>query len=338
MRRSFDVSVCNWHGPKTGVNGPCAPSTKLYGLDARTCEVSATLARAEASDVNSGWLRTLALSIAGGVAMSGTPRARARAQPAQNDAAFEVASVKENHSGDAGQNFSITLGAYRLTNATARMFMRQAFRVQDFQIIGAPSWTDVDRFDVTAKIPGGASPSAVPQMLQALLRDRFALTVHHEMREMPIFALVLNRPNGTLGPSLFRTPSAAVTECADAARRASRSAPDRSDGKPCGIGITGGTISAGNASLTQLLGLLSPLVGRVTVDRTQLAGTFDYTLSWTPDQSEDRRASPGGERPIDPNTLSLFSAIQEQLGLKLESAKGPVDVIVIDRVERPTSD
>jgi len=265
------------------------------------------------------------------------PRA-IHAQAAQKEVAFEVASVKENHSGGGAQAFSITPdGSYRLTNATARMFVRQAYRLQDFQIVGAPSWTDVDRFDVTAKSPSGVGEAAVPGMLQALLRNRFALVVHNEMRVMPIYALVLDRSHGTLGPHLARTPSAASAECV--ARRSSRSAPDRSDGKPCGIGITGGgNIAAGDATLSQLLGLLSPMVGRTTVDRTRLVGTFDYTLNWTPDQFQDRRASQDRERPLDPNGTSIFTAIQEQLGLKLESTRGPVDVLVIDHVEKPTPD
>ena len=256
---------------------------------------------------------------------------------AQKDVAFEVASVKESHAGDGAQTFSITPdGSYRLTNATARMFIRQAYRLQDFQIVGAPSWTDVDRFDVTAKSPSGVDSAAVPGMLQTLLRDRFALVVHSEMREMPIYALVLDRPNGTLGPHLARTSSAASSECA--ARRSSRSASDRSDGRPCGIGISGSTIVAGDATLSQLLGLLSPMVGRTTVDRTQLAGTFDYTLNWAADQFQDRTASPDRERLLDPNGPSIFTALQEQLGLRLESTKGPVEVIVIDHIEKPKPD
>jgi uncharacterized protein (TIGR03435 family) len=258
-------------------------------------------------------------------------------QADQKPLSFEVASVKENHSGDGAQTFSITPdGSYRLTSATARMFIRQAYRLQDFQVVGAPSWTDVARYDVTAKSPSGVGEAAVPGMLQTLLRDRFGLVVHNEMREMPIYALALDRSNGALGPHIARTPSAASAECV--ARRSSRSAPDRSDGKPCGIGITGGSIVAGDATLSQLLGLLSPMVGRTTVDQTQLGGTFDYTLSWTPDEFQDRTASRDRERPIDPNAPSLFRALQEQLGLKLESTRGSVDVLVIDHVEKPTPD
>ena len=115
--------------------------------------------------------------------LRGAPWAE-RSPQDQKPLAFEVASVKPNHSGDGAQVFSITPdGSYRLTNATARMFIRQAFRVQDFQILGAPSWTDVDRFDVTAKAPSGTGATAVPGMLQTLLRDRFALFVHNDVRE-----------------------------------------------------------------------------------------------------------------------------------------------------------
>ena len=279
--------------------------------------------------------RSLASISAAVVWTLGAPHA-VHAQAAKQ-VAFEVVSVKENHSGDGAQTLSITPdGSYRVTNATARMFIRQAYRVQDFQIIGPPSWTDVDRFDVTAKSPTGVDVAAVPGMLQALLQDRFALRAHNEMREMPIYALVLDRADGSLGSHIARTPSAAAAECV--ARRSSRAAPDRSDGKPCGISIAGGNIVAGDATLSQLLGLLSPMVGRTAVDRTQLAGTFDYTLSWAPDQFQDRTGSPDRERPIDPDAPSLFSALQEQLGLKLESTKGSVSVLIIDHVEKPTPD
>jgi uncharacterized protein (TIGR03435 family) len=248
---------------------------------------------------------------------------------------FEVASVKPNRSGDVRQEFSVSPdGSYRLTNGTARMVIRQAYRVQDFQIVDAPPWTDIDRFDVTARAPGGAGAAAIPDMLQGLLRERFGLRVHRAKRDMPQYVLVVRRRDGVLGPGLRRTPAVALAECA----AQPGVAPKRSDGRPCGIGITGGTITAGNATLGQLLGLPSPLVGRTAINKTQLEGAFDFELTWTLDQFADTRTTVSSERAVDPNGPSLFTALQEQLGLKLESKKGPVDVLVIDHVEHPTED
>jgi uncharacterized protein (TIGR03435 family) len=182
-------------------------------------------------------------------------------------------------------------------------------------------------------------------MLQSLLRERFGLSAHRGMRVMPVYALLVSRRDGVVGPHLRRTSAEASTECA--AQRASRSAPNRSDGRPCGIGITGGTIKAGDATLAQLLGLLSPLVGRVAVNKTQLEGAFDFELTWTPDQLRDFKPSadlPPGTLPringvpFDPDGPSLFTALREQLGLKLESERGPVEVLVIDHVEKPAPD
>jgi uncharacterized protein (TIGR03435 family) len=251
--------------------------------------------------------------------------------------AFEVASVKHHRSGDIEQDFATTPdGSFRLTNATARMFIRQAYRLQDFQILDAPPWTELDRFDVRARAPRGATTAALPGMLQSLLQERFRLLAHREMRDMPIYALAMNRRDGALGPNLRRTPPEASAVCA--AQRASRDAPPRSDGRLCGIGITGGSVRAGDATLGQLLGLLSPVVGRTSIDKTRLAGTFDYELNWSAEQLSAPPAASDApsERAINPNGASVFTALQEQLGLKLESTKGPVEVLVIDHIERPT--
>jgi uncharacterized protein (TIGR03435 family) len=282
---------------------------------------------------------TFLLTVAGIVAIGAVNTLRAQAPAADaKSPAFEVASVKSNRSGDLRQEFSVTPnGNVRLTNATVRMLIRMAYRVQDFQILGSPPWTDIDRFDVTARAPVGTTAAAVPQMGRALLQDRFALLAHADMRDMLMYALVVSSRGRPLGPRIRRTPSAASAECA--AKRANGEAPVRSDGRPCGISIAGGTITAGDATLGQLLGLLSPLMGRVAVDKTQLNGTFDYNLNWTLDQfvATGTLGVPN-ERPIDPNGPSLFTAVQEQLGLKLESTKGPVDVLVIDHVEKPSED
>jgi uncharacterized protein (TIGR03435 family) len=225
-------------------------------------------------------------------------------------------------------------GSLRLTNATARMFIRLAYRVQDFQIADAPNWTDAERFDVDARAPGGSSADRTPEMVQAMLADRFGLRVHHEMREMPTYALRIVRPDGSLGPSLQRTTAERAAECG---RSDVPGGPKRSDQRPCGAQTGGATIRAGNATLGELAGLLSPMVGRVTLDKTGLSGRFDYLLEWTPDQLANR-STPAllNGRAVDPNGPSLFAALQEQLGVRLEASRDVVPVLVIDAIHRPS--
>ncbi len=169
-------------------------------------------------------------------------------------------------------------------------------------------------------------------MLRGLLEERFQLRTHFESREQPIYALVLSDENGELGPQLRRR----TVECAAIAA-------GTATGEPCGGQIVPGRVFSRGVSIPQLvsgLARLMPNVGRLVVDRTGLTGTYDLDLTWTPDQlpSADRNTMPMPTAPIDPNGPSLFTALQEQLGLKLESARGPVPVLMIDSVDLPTAD
>jgi uncharacterized protein (TIGR03435 family) len=191
--------------------------------------------------------------------------------------------------------------------------------------------------------PNGPPP-ALALMLQTLLAERFKLAVHNDRREMPIYALVLARRDGKLGPQL----RASATDCAAlmAATRARGGPPTPcapGERPPCGLRMFPGNFSGGSATITQLTNALARFVSRTVVDRTGLTGNYDVDLQWTPDQMPQglRGDAPPGAPPlptIDPNGPSIFTAVQEQLGLKLESTKGPVDVLVIDRAERPTDD
>jgi uncharacterized protein (TIGR03435 family) len=259
------------------------------------------------------------LAMAGLSAQTATPR-------------FDAVSIKANRSGDSQQILSIAPdGSYTLTNATVRMLIRQAYRVQEFQIADAPDWTETERFDVKARAPAGSTAAAVPDMVRSLLEERFGVVARRETREMPVFVLTLARENA-LGPRLRRTAPDAAAVCA--ASRTSSSAASRRDGLPCGIGTTGGTITAGDASLSQLAGLLSPIVGRVTIDGTGLTGTFDFDLNWTPDPFFR-----GPSVPVaDPAAPTLFTALQEQLGLRLASQRAPTEILLIERIHEPTQD
>ena len=268
-----------------------------------------------------------------------TPAAQSAAAEAQKLPAFDVASVKPNTSGD-GRVLMMPQpgGRLNLVNVPLRLLIRNAYRLQDFQIVGGPDWLNTARFDIVAKAEGGnPSQDELQLMLRSLLADRFKLVVRSEKREMPIYALVPARSDGKLGTQLR-------TSDADCSGPASAPAGPPAPGQMprCGFMVGFGNLKARGSTLAALASTLSTFAGRVVIDRTALDGGYDIDLTWTPDQIP--RAQ-GGDQPvqvngttIDPNGPSLFTALQEQLGLKLESTKGPVDVLVVDRAERPTED
>jgi uncharacterized protein (TIGR03435 family) len=229
---------------------------------------------------------------------------------------FDVASVKPNTSGDDSVARTPSPGGVSITNATLQMMMRWAYRIQDDQIINGPSWLTSARFDVVGKAETSVSEEVLLRsMLRALLVDRFMLVVHNETRKLPIYALVPVRKDGQFGPRLRRS-----SDCAT---------PLEQQSTRCWPKVVPGNVSVRGAAMQGLTVSLSVFVGRTVVDRTGRAGMFDVDLTWTPDL---------GSQAADPNSPSLFTALQEQLGLKLESTKGPVDVLVIDHVEKPMPD
>ena len=265
------------------------------------------------------------------------------------DPKFEVASVKPNTSGDGRVMIGVQPGGrYTATNVPLRFLIRNAYGIQDFQLVGAPDWIDSERFDIIAKaesdigppVPGGP-PSPIQLMLRSLLGDRFKLSLHSEIWELPIYALVLARPDGKLGPQLqpTKTDCSALAGARGRGRGGLPAEPPMAAGRPvCGMRMMPGQLAGGGFPISLLAQQLSQSAQRVVVDRTGLTGNYDFDLKWTPDQLP-QGAPPGAPVPaIDPNGPSLFTAVQEQLGLKLESTKGPVDVFVVDRVERPTAD
>jgi uncharacterized protein (TIGR03435 family) len=255
---------------------------------------------------------------------------------------FEAASVKSNRSGATDIRWTFVNGRFTAVNVTLKALVSSAFGspqqpLADFQIAGGPPWLDSARFDVLAQVPEATTgdnrttmTASTLGMLRSLLAARFRLRTHVESREQPIYALVVRDKDGALGPQLRRR----TVDCAAIAA-------GTATGEPCGGQIVPGRVSARGVSIPQLvsgLARLMPDVGRLVVDRTGLTGTYDMDLTWTSDQlpSADRDATPMPAAPIDPDGPSLFTALQEQLGLKLESARGPVDVVVIDSVQPPS--
>jgi uncharacterized protein (TIGR03435 family) len=207
-----------------------------------------------------------------------------------------------------------------------------------YQVIGGPQWIDSDRFDIVAKGMARGTLGANRSMVRALLQDRFGLVVHSESRAVPIYALVVARKNGALGPQLVRTS----VDC-EALRAARGNRPPLPpEARPsCGFVFAPGYMTGGAVTLREFAAALVRRVDRTVVDRTGITDRFNLKLQWTPETMP--QLIPGGPPPgapplPDPHGPSIFTAVQEQLGLKLDSTRGPVEVLVIDRVEHPTPD
>ncbi len=246
------------------------------------------------------------------------------AQEPQRPLTFDVTSVKSNTSGEQGGSSSARPGLYRGVNVTLRRVIGLAYRpVQE--ITGGPAWIDSERFDIEGRVDGTPTQPEMLEMLRSLLADRFKLVVHKEVRQMPAFALVVARADGRLGPQLRRTEPCLAP-------------PPRPDTRPSagprcgGFSVGNGSLTGTGVTTTQLAAELpSATEGRYVVDRTGLGGAFDVSVTWNANA-----LTPTGEPA---NTApSVFAAIQEQLGLRLEPTTAPIDVIVIDRVDRPAAD
>jgi len=266
---------------------------------------------------------------------------------------FEVASVKQNRSGDLGLGFDLpATRRFTATNVPLRDLIRFAFDVDDTRLVGGPDWIKSDRFDIVATsdqdiptwTPAGP-PSMLLSMLRSLLKERFQLATRTETRELPVYALVMARTDRALGPRA----SVSTVDCA--AMLSGRSGPQPppaspSDPPQCGMRIGPGQMLLGGVPMSQFATALAPFARRLVVNRTELAGNFNLQLSWTPQAMRLGGPPPDGAvpplpppvPPPDQNGASLFVSIQEQLGLKLEPSRAPVDVVVIDRVGRPTPD
>ena len=273
----------------------------------------------------------VAMAIAVGGIVFHMDRLQAQQQSAEQPR-FEVASVKANTSGDRIVISQSQKGRVTIRGFSVAELIRQAYGVQEFQVVGGPAWIDSLRFDVQAVYPAEIAerrePGREQLMLRALLEERFHLTVHKETRQRPVYALVLAKFD-RLGPQLTRS----TADCA----------PGRV-GQDCGGWVGPGYVRGRGKTMAQIATEFSKLtntgssLNRLVVDRTGLDGAFNMELRFTPDVMP-----PAGPRPewlpeIDPNGPTIFTAVQEQLGLKLDAQQGPVEMLVIDRLERPSSD
>jgi uncharacterized protein (TIGR03435 family) len=264
---------------------------------------------------------------------------------AQPPLAFETASVKPNKSGDEDRYIRIDPdgGGFTAVNMQLRALITFAYQIRSFQLEGGPDWIASDRFDILAKPERAVAATGaffngqepLRMMLRTLLADRFKLVMHRETKELPIFELVLARQDGKPGPKL----RPAAVDCAAATGAARSGTPPASSAQPaprsCFTNINPVRVSGAGATLTMLASLLEGAAERLVIDRTGLTGNWDFEADYAPDRS---RLPPGVELPasVDLNGPSLFTALEEQLGLKLRPARGPVEVLVIDSVQQPT--
>jgi uncharacterized protein (TIGR03435 family) len=233
---------------------------------------------------------------------------------------IEVASVKPSRGGATDSNLDSVRGRLTGTNITVRELIRLAYGVKDYQIERAPGWVDSERYDIAAKSVRGTAVGAAASsksasleeeraVVRELLADRFQLATHHETKQARVYLLLV----GKNGPKLTA----------------------HNDGSGAGTRKGCGHLAGKRLTMDTIAAALSRELETPVFDRTGLPGKYDFQLEWTPDSGPCRAAADGGG--ADPAGLpSFFAALQQQLGLRLEAAKGPVEVLVVDRVERPS--
>jgi uncharacterized protein (TIGR03435 family) len=280
---------------------------------------------------------TLRTIILGAVAISITTIVASGVLAQSPDAlslSFDVASVKLSH-GTPNLHFTATPGALHVTSITIKDLIDVAYEIKEIQLVGAPDWVNSERYDIDtkldesvaqeeAKLTAAQQATRLHLRLQSLLADRFKLKISHVSKDLPILAIVLAK-GGPKFPEAASTPPIAGSKD-----------PQAPPGRMAQGPMPGGQwlLMMNGAPMSQFLlgfGGRPETAGHFVVDETGLAGTYTFTLHWTP-------ASPSA-LPIetsDPADVSFFTALQEQLGLKVESRKGPVPVIAIDNIERPT--
>jgi uncharacterized protein (TIGR03435 family) len=225
-------------------------------------------------------------------------------------------------------------GRYVATNITVRQLIRIAYRLHETQLAAGPEWIEKDRFDIEAKATGFATAAVFRDqarlMLRPLLADRFKLVIKHEARELPVYALVPAHPDGPFSPQFRRSPRAQCTGKADPVTPA-HGVPEEGLELPCGAEVySPGHLAARAMALSNLTLNISRWADRVVVDRSGLQGEFDWDVQWTPEVlTPDAAPSPGP---------SLFDAVRDQTGFRLERQRAVVDVVVVERVARPEPD
>jgi bla regulator protein blaR1 len=233
-------------------------------------------------------------------------------------AVFEVATIKPSPPDRPGKLFTVRGRQVLTVNTSVADLMMFAYGVHTKQVTGGPAWAESDRFDITGQPEGQGLPNQdqMRSMIQKLLADRFKLAFHRETRELPVYAITV----GSSGPRLTKNDT-------------------NPNGLPSLLLRGLGVLPALNATMGDFAGVMqSAILDRPVLDRTGLQGRYDFTLTWTPDETQFiglgvRVPPPSGAADAPPG---LFTAMQEQIGLKMESTRAPVEVLAIDRLEKPS--
>jgi uncharacterized protein (TIGR03435 family) len=290
----------------------------VFGLNSRLGDrIQSLLTRSRAfsphvSPARVGASATALLALAAGASFA--PRWIAFAQEPGRPA-FEVASIRPALSGGGEPSIVASPGGRLVaTNITLERLVRWAYSASSLRISGQPDWFSGDRFDVVAKAPDGTANDQLAPMLQRLLADRFKLSLHRETKESLVYALVVGKSGFKLREIEYRGTG-----------------PTRLMRKGAMVELS---YPAG-ADLAQFAAFLSGQAGRPVLDRTGLTGVFDIKLEFAPEPPAALADTGTGQAPNDTTWPSIFTAVQEQLGLRIESAKGPVETLVIDHAEKP---
>ncbi len=278
------------------------------------------------------WVVSAGMSIAAFVALAGGGILVAQAAAPQESQAlprevappmqFDVASIRRSPPDAADRASRMQPGGnYRATNLTLQQLVAIAYNVPTTRVLGGPSWAATDRYDIAAKAHADATSRDTGPLLQSLLRERFNLSVVHEKRPVPVFAPVIPGTERRLGAQL--RPSTA--NCDDPeVRRRTNVAPSSSESelRPCALAVASDRFTGSGVLMSTFADVLARPAGRPVIDKTGLEGRFDIQLPWaaTPEAQE----------------ASVFAAVQEQLGLKLQDDKAPLDVVVVQQLARPT--
>jgi len=250
---------------------------------------------------------------------------------------YEVASIKLDLSDHSSSSTNNPDDGFTATNASLKGLIQNAYGVLDFQVLGAPDWLSSERYVIDARMDAATMDAlkklsredktlARRQMLQALLADRLKLKIHRETREFPVYFLMVAK-NG----SKLQQAKPDDTYANGVKGRGGL----MGQGMSSSTGRFASSVTAQGVPISSLTAFLAGPLGRPVLDKTELAGKFDFTLKFTterpgPDDTLNGQPMPGFDLPF------LFEAVQQQLGLKLESGKGPVEVIIIDHLERPS--
>jgi len=271
-------------------------------------------------------------------ALLAAPTARAQAAPvsAPQDAAesivlpqFDVISVKPDKTASGMSSLRLTPDGFSAQNVAAHMLLLEAHQLNADQLVGEPAWTKNENFDIEAKVAGPDVAALAKlsfnqrrSMFRQILVEQFKLTTHTETRQLPVYVMTVAK-----GGPKFKE------HVPDPAH------PERENGQGR-FNVGPDKITTQGTTMAYFLSFLAQKVGRTFVDNTGLTGRYDITLKWTPDDvaAASQPKADGGPAPTPAadSSPSIFTAIQEQLGLKLESAKGPVQVLVVDHIERPS--